>query len=312
MTMPAAARTLVESFRSHWEVRACRTCARDRRGYRPQPTASRVRPRWLPPPKHAECRPFARGCRLRFDAVIELDSLTKRYEGRAAVDHVSLSIARGEIVALLGGSGCGKTTTLKMINRLIEPTSGTVKVDGRDTREVEGHELRRSIGYVLQEVGLFPHMTIEENVGITPRLLGWEKARIEARTRELLSLVELDPAVGTRRPTELSGGQRQRVGIARALAAGPSVMLLDEPFGALDPITRRTLQKLLLKICAERELTAVLVTHDVDEAKLLGNRIAVMHKGRLLQIGPPAEVAANPADGYVRELLSGHLTEASA
>jgi len=244
--------------------------------------------------------------------VIELDSLTKRYEGRAAVDHVSLSIARGEIVALLGGSGCGKTTTLKMINRLIEPTSGTVKVDGRDTREVEGHELRRSIGYVLQEVGLFPHMTIEENVGITPRLLGWEKARIEARTRELLSLVELDPAVGTRRPTELSGGQRQRVGIARALAAGPSVMLLDEPFGALDPITRRTLQKLLLKICAERELTAVLVTHDVDEAKLLGNRIAVMHKGRLLQIGPPAEVAANPADGYVRELLSGHLTEASA
>lgn len=244
--------------------------------------------------------------------MIELDSLTKRYEGRAAVDHVSLSIARGEIVALLGGSGCGKTTTLKMINRLIEPTSGTVKVDGRDTREVEGHELRRSIGYVLQEVGLFPHMTIEENVGITPRLLGWEKARIEARTRELLSLVELDPAVGTRRPTELSGGQRQRVGIARALAAGPSVMLLDEPFGALDPITRRTLQKLLLKICAERELTAVLVTHDVDEAKLLGNRIAVMHKGRLLQIGPPAEVAANPADGYVRELLSGHLTEASA
>ncbi len=237
--------------------------------------------------------------------MIELAALTKRYEGRAAVDAVSLTVERGEVLALLGGSGSGKTTTLKMINRLIEPTSGSVKVDGRDTSGIEGFELRRSIGYVLQEVGLFPHMTVAENVGITPRLLGWEKARIAARVRELLSLVELDPDVVERRsPQELSGGQRQRVGIARALAAGPSVMLLDEPFGALDPITRRALQRLLLKVCGERELTAVLVTHDVDEAKLLGNRIAVMHEGKLLQIGPPAEVAANPANDYVRELLS--------
>jgi osmoprotectant transport system ATP-binding protein len=238
--------------------------------------------------------------------VIELTALTKRYDGRAAVDAVSLTVARGEVLALLGGSGSGKTTTLKMINRLIEPTSGSVKLDGRDTAGVEGHELRRSIGYVLQEVGLFPHMTVAENVGITPRLLGWEPARIAARVRELLSLVELEPdVVAQRSPQELSGGQRQRVGIARALAAGPSVMLLDEPFGALDPITRRALQRLLQKVCNERELTAVLVTHDVDEAKLLGNRIAVMHEGKLLQIGPPAEVAASPANDYVRALLSG-------
>ncbi|MBL8741231.1 MAG: ABC transporter ATP-binding protein [Myxococcales bacterium] len=238
--------------------------------------------------------------------MIELAALTKRYDERAAVDGVSLTVERGEVLALLGGSGSGKTTTLKMINRLIEPTSGTVRVDGRDTREQPAHELRRSIGYVLQEIGLFPHMTVAENVGITPRLLGWDKARIAARVRELLALVELEPdVVQGRAPQELSGGQRQRVGIARALAAGPSVMLLDEPFGALDPITRRALQRLLQKVCAERELTVVLVTHDVDEAKLLGNRIAVMHEGKLLQIGAPAEVAASPANDYVRELLSG-------
>lgn len=237
--------------------------------------------------------------------LIELDGLTKRYGERAVVDDVALTIERGEMVALLGGSGSGKTTTLKMINRLVEPTSGSVRIDGKDTREREPYELRRSIGYVLQEVGLFPHMTVLENVGITLRLLGWSAERIDRRSRDLLDRVELTAArFADRTPDELSGGQRQRVGIARALASEPRVMLLDEPFGALDPITRRALHRLLLSVWKERELTAVLVTHDVDEARRLATRIAVMREGRLVQIGPWADLVRAPADDYVRELLS--------
>jgi osmoprotectant transport system ATP-binding protein len=197
-----------------------------------------------------------------------------------------------------------------MVNRLIEPSDGTVIVAGRDTRDIEPHVLRRKIGYVLQEVGLFPHMTVEENVGITPRLLGWSAERIHDRVTELLSLVELEPnSVRDRSAHELSGGQRQRVGIARALAADPEVMLLDEPFGALDPITRRKLQRLFLKVRASRGLTAILVTHDVAEAMALGSRVAVMRDGRLLQIGPAAELEREPADEYVRALLSGEGPE---
>jgi osmoprotectant transport system ATP-binding protein len=238
--------------------------------------------------------------------VIALVNLTKRFGERAVVHDVSFQVDRGEVLALLGGSGSGKTTTLKMINRLIEPTSGTVTVGGKDTRSVPAHELRRRIGYVLQEVGLFPHMTVEENVGITPRLLGWPADEIRARVGELLALVELEPAVFRGRAArELSGGQRQRVGIARALAADPEVMLLDEPFGALDPITRRKLQRLFKRIAAARGLTAVIVTHDVAEAISLGSRLCVMHLGVVQQIGSADELTREPANAYVRALLSG-------
>ena len=242
--------------------------------------------------------------------MIALDAVTKRYGERTVVDGVTLEVEHGEVLALLGGSGSGKTTTLKMINRLIEPTAGRVLLGGRDTASFVSHELRRRIGYVLQEVGLFPHMTVEENVGITPRLLGWPPDKIRQRVGELLDLVELEPGTfRTRAAHELSGGQRQRVGIARALAADPDVMLLDEPFGALDPITRRRLQKLFVAIRGARGLTAVLVTHDVAEAMTIGTRIAVLHKGVLVQEGKADEVARSPRTDYVRALLSGEVEE---
>lgn len=241
--------------------------------------------------------------------MIQLRSVSKRYAQsgveRAVVDGVSFGVEKGEMLALLGGSGSGKTTTLKMINRLVEPTAGIIEIDGKDNKTIPAHELRRSIGYVLQEIGLFPHMSIEQNVAITLQLLGWPRPKMAARVRELLPLVGLDPAVFCERfPAQLSGGQRQRVGIARALAAHPRVMLLDEPFGALDPITRRSLQRLLLRVWKEIGLTAVIVTHDIQEARVLGSRIAVMREGKLLQIGTFDEIASAPADAYVRSLLS--------
>ncbi len=237
--------------------------------------------------------------------MIELRSLTKRYGDVAVVDGLSLSVAGGELLVLLGGSGSGKTTTLKMINRLIEPTSGSVLIDGTETFAVVPHELRRRIGYAFQQVGLFPHMTVEENIAVTPSLLGWEPDRVRARVDELLTLVELDPTVlRTRRPDELSGGQQQRVGVARALAAGPSILLLDEPFGALDPLTRRRLQESFTRIQRELRLTTVFVTHDMVEALMLGDRIAVLNEGRLIQVGTPRELMTQPADNYVRELMS--------
>jgi len=237
--------------------------------------------------------------------MIELRSLTKRYGDVAVVDGLSLSVATGELVVLLGGSGSGKTTTLKIINRLIEPTSGSVLIDGTETSAVVPHELRRRIGYAFQQVGLFPHMTVEENVAVTPSLLGWEPDRVRARVDELLTLVELDPTVlRARRPDELSGGQQQRVGVARALAAGPSILLFDEPFGALDPLTRRRLQESFRRIQRELRLTTVFVTHDMVEALMLGDRIAVLDDGRLIQVGTPRELMTQPADNYVRELMS--------
>jgi osmoprotectant transport system ATP-binding protein len=237
--------------------------------------------------------------------MIELRSLTKRYGDVSVVDGLSLSVAGGELLVLLGGSGSGKTTTLKMINRLIEPTSGSVLIDGTETSAVVPHELRRRIGYAFQQVGLFPHMTVEENIAVTPSLLGWEPDRVRARVDELLTLVELDPTVlRTRRPDELSGGQQQRVGVARALAAGPSILLLDEPFGALDPLTRRRLQESFTRIQRELSLTTVFVTHDMVEALMLGDRIAVLNEGRLIQVGTPRELMTQPADNYVRELMS--------
>ena len=236
--------------------------------------------------------------------MIQADGLTKRYGDAVVVDDFSLRVRAGELVVLLGGSGSGKTTTLKMINRLIEPTAGSVRLDGIDTAELPPHELRRRIGYVFQRIGLFPHMTVGENVAVTPGLLGWPPERIAARVDELLDLVELDPALRDRRPGELSGGQQQRVGVARALAAEPRVMLLDEPFGALDPVTRERLQQSFLRIRTRLALTIVFVTHDMTEALTLADRIGVMHDGRLLQLGTPRDLLTRPADDYVDRLMS--------
>ena len=236
--------------------------------------------------------------------MIQADGLTKRYGDAVVVDRLSLSVGAGELVVLLGGSGSGKTTTLKMINRLIEPTAGSVRLDGVDTGDLQPHELRRRIGYVFQRIGLFPHMTVGENVAVTPGLLGWPPERIAARVDELLALVELDPTLSHRRPGELSGGQQQRVGVARALAAEPRVMLLDEPFGALDPVTRERLQESFLRIRTKLALTTVFVTHDMTEALTLADRIGVMHDGRLLQLGTPRDLLARPADDYVDRLMS--------
>ena len=244
--------------------------------------------------------------------MIELDRLVKRYGSDEVVRDLTLAVGAGEMLILLGGSGCGKTTTLKMINRLVEPTAGTVRLDGDDASAMPRHELRRRIGYVVQQGGLFPHMTVAENVGVTPSLMGWPPARIRARTDELLELVELDPAaVRDRRPADLSGGQQQRVGVARALAARPAFMLLDEPFGALDPLTRGRLQESLQGIRREIGLTAVFVTHDMVEALMLGDRIAVMDAGRLAQVGTPAELMARPATDYVRALMNAPRRQAA-
>jgi osmoprotectant transport system ATP-binding protein len=243
--------------------------------------------------------------------VIELEELTRRYGDRAVVDRLSLRVARGECLVLLGGSGSGKTTTLKMVNRLVEPSSGRVLLDGQDTRASEPHALRRRIGYAFQQVGLFPHMTVGENVTITPRLLGWDAARIARRCDEILALVELPPGeFRDRRPEQLSGGQQQRVGLARALAAEPEVVLLDEPFGALDPITRDRVRESFRRIRRELAPTVIFVTHDMAEALLLGDRIAVLKEGRLVQLGPPRELLTRPADATVAELMAAPRRQA--
>src|SRR4029077_7888876 len=222
--------------------------------------------------------------------MIDIVDLVKRFPdaSRAAIDRLTLTIADGEVCVLIGPSGCGKTTTMRIINRMIEADSGTVKVGGRNIMDIDPVSLRRSIGYVIQQVGLFPHWTIAENVATVPRLLGWEAAKIRSRSDELLTLVGMDPAVyRSRFPRELSGGQKQRVGVARALAAPPPVMLMDEPFGAIDPITRTRLQDEFLKILRALRKTIVFVTHDVDEAIKMGDRIAIMNDGALVQYDTP-------------------------
>ncbi len=240
----------------------------------------------------------------RLFRVIRLEDLTKRYGATLAVDSMSLDVARGEFLVLLGSSGCGKTTTLKMINRLIKPTSGRVWIDGRDASTVEPHLLRRQIGYCFQEIGLFPHMSVAENISITPRLLGWPKDRVGARVGELLELVELEAtSFAKRMPDELSGGQQQRVGIARALAAGPDVLLMDEPFGSLDPLTRDRLQRRFRSIQRELQISVVFVTHDMVEALVLGDRIAVMDGGCLVQVGTPRQLLLDPAGPIVAGLM---------
>jgi len=236
--------------------------------------------------------------------MIEIDALTKDYLEVTVVDHVSMRIEDGDIAVIVGTSGSGKTTLLRMINRLIEPTSGTVRIDGKDTRSVPAHLLRREIGYAIQGHGLFPHRTVGQNIATVPVLMGWDKARIEARVEELLELFQLPAAqFRDRLPSELSGGQQQRVGVARALAAEPKVLLMDEPFGALDPIIRAKAQADLIGIQKRFGTTIVLVTHDMEEAIHLGTRIAVMDKGKLLQFATPAEIVVRPATEFVGELL---------
>jgi osmoprotectant transport system ATP-binding protein len=236
-------------------------------------------------------------------AGIELDEVTKRYPGQrdAAVDSFTMTINPGETTIFVGPSGCGKTTTMRMINRLIEPTSGRITIGGDDTRQIDADTLRRRIGYAIQQAGLFPHLTVAQNVGVVPGLLKWPKSKVGARVDEMLDLVGLDPAEFRHRfPRQLSGGQQQRVGVARALAADPPVLLMDEPFGAVDPITRGNLQDELMRLQAELRKTIVFVTHDFDEAVKLGDRIAVLgNNSRILQYDTPEAILANPADDTV-------------
>jgi len=242
-------------------------------------------------------------------AVLELHEVRKRYaSGAVALDGVSLSVDEGRVLVLLGTSGSGKTTALKTMNRLVTPDAGEVRVLGRDVAAWDPIELRRRIGYVIQEAGLLPHLTVAANVELVPRLLGWPAARREARARELLALVGLDPdRYGPLQPAELSGGERQRVGLARALGADPALLLMDEPFGALDPLTRRRLQDEFKDLQQRLGKTVVLVTHDVPEALRLGHEIAVMDRGRVLQSGDPLTVREAPEPGFVADFVRAAL-----
>ena len=237
--------------------------------------------------------------------MIVLDRVSKSFSGGThfAIRDVSFEVAAGQFVAIVGNSGSGKTTTLKTINRLIEADGGSLSVAGRDIRSVEPHELRRRIGYVFQGIGLFPHLTVAENIGITPRLLRWSASDIRARTEELLDLVDLPRDFADRLPAALSGGQRQRVGVARALAARPEIMLMDEPFGALDPITRDALGTNYRRLHEQMGLTTLMVTHDVFEAVLLADRILVMRAGEIVADGTPHELLEGHADAEVRQLM---------
>jgi osmoprotectant transport system ATP-binding protein len=239
--------------------------------------------------------------------MIRFEDVVKDYPGGArAVDGITFAIGEGECVVFVGPSGCGKTTTLKLTNQLLRPTSGRIFVAGEDIATRDPIALRRGIGYVIQDVGLLPHMTVIQNVGLVPRLVGWPRARILTRARELLDLVGLPPdEFGLKHPSQLSGGQRQRVGVARALAADPPVILMDEPFGALDPVTRAQLQDEFIRLRTRVRKTILFITHDVDEAVRLGDRIAVMRSGRIVQLAPPAEVLRRPADAFVRQFV-GH------
>ncbi len=238
-------------------------------------------------------------------AMIRFENVTKRYaDGTTAVDDLSFEVAEGELVTLVGPSGCGKTTTMKMVNRLIEPTEGRIYLDGQDIAETDPVQLRRRIGYVIQQVGLFPHKTVLDNTATVPHLLGVPRAQARARAAELLDLVGLDPATyGDRYPDQLSGGQRQRVGVARALAADPPVLLMDEPFGAVDPVVRERLQNEFLRLQSQVRKTILFVTHDIEEAVRLGDRIAVYGNGRIEQFDAPAAVLGAPATPYVADFV---------
>jgi osmoprotectant transport system ATP-binding protein len=239
--------------------------------------------------------------------LIKFAGVTKRYaDGTVAVEDLSLEIPTGQITVLVGPSGCGKTTSLRMINRMLDPTDGTIMIDGEDVRAKDPAELRRGIGYVIQHAGLFPHRTIVDNIATVPYLLGWEKKKARATAVELMERVGLDAKMAKRYPFQLSGGQQQRVGVARALAADPPVMLMDEPFSAVDPIVRKSLQDEFVRLQSELRKTIAFVTHDIDEAVKIGHRIAVFQVGGVLaQHASPDELLAKPADGFVTEFLGG-------
>jgi osmoprotectant transport system ATP-binding protein len=237
---------------------------------------------------------------------VSFEAATKRYDGAdaPAVDELTLEVPAGEICVLVGPSGCGKTTSMRMVNRTVEMSSGDIRIGGSSIRDKEPAQLRREIGYVIQQIGLFPHRTIAQNIGAVPNLLGWKKDRTRARSAELLELIGLDPELGDRYPAQLSGGQQQRVGVARALAADPLVMLMDEPFGAIDPINRERLQNEFLRLQAEIRKTVLFVTHDIDEAIKIGDRIAVMKEhGRVEQYATPAELLMDPATEFVEDFV---------
>jgi osmoprotectant transport system ATP-binding protein len=242
------------------------------------------------------------------ETMIRLEHLTKVFpnQDEPAVDDLSMDIYEGEIVVLVGPSGCGKTTTMKMINRLIEPSSGRIFLQGEDVTKVNSDKLRRRIGYVIQQIGLFPHMTIADNIATVPKMLGWDKKRISDRTDELLETVGIDLSYRDRYPKELSGGQRQRIGVARAMAADPSVLLMDEPFGAIDPITRDRLQDEFLRLQQEIRKTIVFVTHDIDEAIKMGDRIAILkQQSKIAQYDTPEKILTDPADDFVADFIGG-------
>ncbi|GKV64335.1 MULTISPECIES: ABC transporter ATP-binding protein [unclassified Sporosarcina] len=241
--------------------------------------------------------------------MIRFDEVSKSYDGeRLVVDSINLQIERGEFLVLVGPSGCGKTTTLKMINRLIPLTKGTIRLDEKRISDYPIHELRWQIGYVLQQIALFPHMTIEENIAVVPELIGWKKQRIQERVTELLEMVGLDPSIYRRRkPSELSGGQQQRVGVVRALAADPDILLMDEPFSALDPISRVKLQDDMLELQRNIQKTIVFVTHDLQEAFKMGDRVCIMNAGKIEQVAPPQEILTHPATPFVREFTAAAI-----
>ncbi|MBG9490907.1 choline ABC transporter ATP-binding protein OpuBA [Bacillus subtilis] len=236
--------------------------------------------------------------------MLTLENVSKTYRGgKKAVNNVNLKIAKGEFICFIGPSGCGKTTTMKMINRLIEPSAGKIFIDGENIMDQDPVELRRKIGYVIQQIGLFPHMTIQQNISLVPKLLKWPEQQRKERARELLKLVDMGPEYVDRYPHELSGGQQQRIGVLRALAAEPPLILMDEPFGALDPITRDSLQEEFKKLQKTLHKTIVFVTHDMDEAIKLADRIVILKAGEIVQVGTPDDILRNPADEFVEEFI---------
>jgi osmoprotectant transport system ATP-binding protein len=237
--------------------------------------------------------------------MIEVSAVTKSFDGHVVVDALDLSVEEGAFCVLVGPSGCGKSTLLRLINGLIAPDKGSIRVRGTDIARLDRQLLRRGIGYVIQSIGLFPHWTIGDNIATVPRLLGWTKDRIAARIEELVALMQLDPTLVGSYPHQLSGGQQQRIGVARALAADPDIVLMDEPFGALDPLIRQTLQQQLREIQRQSGKTIVFVTHDMDEALRLGTEIAVMNKGRIVQAGKPVDLLRAPANDFVQNLVGG-------
>jgi len=241
--------------------------------------------------------------------MIKLDGVSKIFGSITAVDNVSMEVPAGEVCVLLGPSGCGKTTTMKMINRLIAPSAGKIYVNDRNTADVDEVTLRRSIGYVIQQIGLFPNKTVEDNICVVPDLLGWDRKKSRKRAVELLQMVNLDPAIFLHRyPKELSGGQQQRVGVVRALAADPPVLLMDEPFGAIDPINREVIQDEFLKLQAALKKTIVFVSHDIDEAVKMANRVAIFRDGRLIQYDTPDNILAHPLDAFISEFVGSDRT----